>query len=325
MNKLPFPAWHLLDIEKYAKPYPYLDAKRALPIHTSRGCPWRCRFCYNLFVNQRHWRAKTAEKVVEEIKFMVEKFKISGLIIREDNFVTDYSRVRKISQLIKKEGIDITASCNIRATDFKDDILQDLVRCGISVVDVGAESGSQKILNLIQKDLEVEQTVESARKAKKYGLIPVYSFIVGLPTEEKEDVVRTIRVIKELRQINPNSLVINLNIFTPYPGGELYDISKQYGFVEPATLEEWGKYNWNTLNIPWVKDSDFINLINSSGVFALNERAVESVRKKGPVFNLAGWLLQRAAKFRWEKEFWSLPIEFKLFKMFSSTMEKRVS
>ncbi len=325
MNKLPLPAWHLLDAEKYAKPYPYLEAKRSLPVHTSRGCPWRCTFCYNLFVNKRHWRSKTAENVIEEIKFMVDRFKLDGIIMREDNFVTDHSRAIAVSQGMRKEGIDVTWYCNMRATDFKDELMQEMVKGGLSIASVGAESGSQKILDFIQKDLKVEQLMESARKAKQYNITPVYSFIIGLPTEEQSDINLTIRAIKELRDINPNSQIINMNIFTPYPGGDLYEISKKHGFVEPKTLEEWGRYNWNTLNIPWVKNSELINVINSIGVFALNERAVEAVRKKGLIFNVAGWVLQKSAKFRWENEFWSMPIEFKALKVFSKLVEKQAS
>jgi len=313
MDELPLPAWHMINVEDYAKPYNYLDAKRVLPVHASRGCPHSCAFCYNIQVNKRRFRAKNAEKTFEELKYIVDKYHLDGIVFREDNFCTDKKRIKKISELIQAEKMDLHIICSLRADRFKDEeLLSSLLKMGVRTIGMGAESGSPRMLGLIDKNISPNDIILSAEQSKKYGFYTVYSFIIGLPGETTADLRQTLDVIDNIKKTNPNCDVTNINIYTPYPENKLYNLAKSQGFNPPTTLEGWGNFVWDNLNLPWVKDENLIKTINQASIFALNEQALDKVRKRNFIFNLAGYTLHKIEKFRWDHRFWTAPYELRL-------------
>jgi len=314
INELPLPAWHLLDVETYAKKFQYLDADKVLPIHTSRGCPHRCGFCYNTVFNRGKWRGKTPEKTIEEIQFIVDTYNADGVIIREDNFCSNKKRAIEVCNLIKENKFDIKWTSTMRANYFTHELLKPMVESGMSLVNVGAESGSPRMLKFIKKDISVEQTIASAEKSKKYDVLPMYSFVMGFPTETLDEIHMTIDLINKLKATNPRAQVINMNIYTPYPDSELYGLAKEQGFREPKSLDEWGEFTWDISNIPWIENLDIIKIINIVGVWALNDPGVGFVRSKNLLFNAGGFFMQNASKVRWKYKFWRYPLELKLYK-----------
>lgn len=315
MEELPLPAWHLIDVENYIS-HNYLNTNRVLPVHASRGCQFSCAFCYNLTVNKRKFRSKSAEKTFDEIKYLVDKYHVDGIVFREDNFCTDVKRVKRISELVCQEKMDLQMACSLRADRFKDEeLLTSLVKMGVKTIGMGAESGSQRMLELIDKNISTDDILFSAKQSKKYDFLTLYSFIIGIPTETINDIEATLNVIDNIKKINPKCDVTNINIYTPYPKNKLYDLSVSNGFVPPNTLEEWGSFVWDNPNLPWSKDSDIIKTINQVSVFALNEQVIDKIRKRNVAFNLAGYLLHMIEKFRWHNRLWSIPYELRLVRI----------
>lgn len=272
--------------------------------------------CYNITVNKRKFRSKSAEKTFDEIKYLVDKYHLDGLVFREDNFCTDVKRVKKISELVQQEKMDLQIICSLRADRFKDEeLLTSLSKMGVSTIGMGAESGSPRMLKLVDKNISPDDILLSAKQSKKFGFLTVYSFIIGLPTETKDDLNDTLNVIDSIKKINPKCDVTNINIYTPYPKNKLYDLSIANGFVPPQSLEEWGKFVWDNPNLPWSKNSEIVKTINQVSIFALNGQAMDKIRKRNVAFNLAGYLLHMIEKFRWNNRLWSLPYELRLVRM----------
>jgi len=234
INELPMPLWEgLPDLERYFTP---LHGRNAVPLVTSRGCPGRCTFCYTKAMWGYRWAALSPERVVGEMqRVMSLDPRIGGFLIIDDLFAQDPRRVRRICELILERGIDIRWNCEIRADLIDPDLLPLMRRAGCRQVLIGVESGSQRILDLVRKDIKVEDTVRACRLLKENG-IEIYAMMVnGLPTETEEDIQATERLLKEIRPEFTEFLV-----YTPYPGTPLFEEAVERGFQPPATLEEWG-------------------------------------------------------------------------------------
>ena len=121
------------------------------------------------------------------------------------------------------------------------EFLQLMVRAGVKRLSVGVESGAQRILDLIKKDLAVEEIIEANRKLIPYPIVPVFLFMMGLPTETPEEFAQSVRLAIQLTDENPRA-VKTFNIYTPYPGTELYGLAVQLGLKEPQRLGRLGTF-----------------------------------------------------------------------------------
>ncbi len=313
VDGLPDPAWNLVNLKNYQSSG--LSGKNTA-LQVSRGCCHQCTFCYNMEFNKRNWRAMSPEKVLEMVKRVKEKYGVDGIIFWDDNFFVNFDRVKKICQLFIENNLDIKweADCRIDyLARMDDDFLKLLKSAGLSALFLGAESGSQRVLDKIRKDITVEQIIESARIIKKYDFKGWYSFMLGFPGEKPEDVSETIKVMKELKRITPEANT-SIKIFTPYPGTPIFKTSQEYGFIPPDSLVSWADYNIEEVNTPWPKHK-------FSPHFSLCSRFATEYNRfsgffKNPFLKIAGYLMHKIEKFRWDHEFWSFPIELIIIKKF---------
>jgi len=321
LKKMPFLEWRLIDIEQYIKTK--IDGKiyNSMYIHSSRGCPSRCTFCVNTILNRCIWRSMPAERVLDEIEHLLNEYKINNIWFREENFFANKKRVKEICNGIKKRGLDFTWLTTVRADYFNSNYLNDdfvkLLRdTGCIRLSIGSESGSQKILDYIKKDETPENNKQCARLCNKYGIKPVFSFMTGLPTETREDTIKTLKLIKSLKGLAPKCDIIGPQVFRPYPGSEMYDWCKKNGFKEPDNLKDWANPKVltetgfvSTKDLPWIKDPDFTNLISMAIPYAFN-MTVKDALFCGSIQKAA---LCLSAKTRSKLKFWGLPIEKHLF------------
>ena len=128
-----------------------------------------------------------------------------------------------------------------------EEFLQLMVRAGVKRVSVGVESGSQRLLDLIHKDCSIEEVIEANRKLIPFPIVPIFLFMMGLPTETPEEFAQSVRLAVQLTDENPKA-VKTFNIFTPYPGTQIYQLAVQLGLKEPECLEDWARFNFR--NIP---------------------------------------------------------------------------
>lgn len=216
INKIPSPARHLVNLTDY---HPEMEGA-ATTVFTSRGCPYSCGFCCKITGNIVRFR--TAESVVEEIKLLINKYSFRNIIFEDDNFCLNRARVKKICEELRDFGINIRI-CP-RADSVDKELLKILRKAGVSEISYGVESGSQKILNLMNKKLTVDTSREAIESAKEVGMIVKIYLIVGFPGETEETVEETKWFVEETK---PDKWL--LQNFIPYPGTDVWNRPEKYG------------------------------------------------------------------------------------------------
>ena len=222
-------------------------SKKSLSLQTGRGCPHRCTYCYNSIFNNRKWRGINAKKIVTKLKIL-KKFGAMSVDMVDDNFFTNLNRVEKFIILLQKEKLRLKFLTNCRVDYLiRMDLtfLKRLKKVGFNEFFVGIESGSDRVLSNIKKDITVSQILEANRKLGKSGIKAIYSFMAGFPDESLSDVNKTIDLMIQLKKENPNCSLTSLKVYTPFPGTELYTTCIKKGFKPPKTLEGWSKFNYN--------------------------------------------------------------------------------
>lgn len=249
MDKLPDIPYYLIDIKKYLPKYLGVPS---VYVETSRGCPQQCQFCYNIEFNKCRWRAMSAEKALDRIKKALEISGAKGIFFVDDEFFVDLERGRKICQGIIDAGYNIKYGiqgvCLKSILRMDDDYLKLVESSGCRKIMLGVESGSDRVLELVKKDITVAEVLESNKKLAKTAIIPSYYMMAGFPTETKEELKMSINLIFQLLKENPNALISPMHCFTPYPGCTMYDLAIQQGFQPPQKLEEWVNYSTTSMN-----------------------------------------------------------------------------
>ncbi len=195
---------------------------------TSRGCPFHCIFCSSprqlQEIQGKKMRYHSIEWIERELDFLVYEKGIREIYFVDDTFNVKKSRVVEICKLIKRKYPQLIWSCNIEVAITSKDLLIQMQDAGCWSVMIGAESGSQKILDLLKKGITVEQVRDVSNWCYEIGLMGRASFILGHPGETKETLNETIELAKTL--MLP---FINFVFMTPTPGTEMADIATQYG------------------------------------------------------------------------------------------------
>ncbi|MFA6129487.1 MAG: radical SAM protein [Candidatus Omnitrophota bacterium] len=252
MEALPEIPYHFIgDITPYIGVNDETIYKRTLPIQTSRGCPYRCAFCYNTTFNKKKWKAKDSRRVIKEINELVEKYNINGVFLIDDNFFADLKRVKEIFAKIKDMSIVLhNLTCRIDTFFRFDDELIGLMReVGVQSIYLGVESGSPAVLKRLNKDINIEQVLISSDKFRNTSIKPVYSFMIGFPFETENDIRKTFKLIYLLKKRN-KSAVFGLNIFNPYPSNIMKECTGK-GFISPEKTEGWAN-DWRHIKLPWI-------------------------------------------------------------------------
>lgn len=301
-------AWHQIDIEKYIKPEIYLESKlggsRGLAINTSRGCPWRCGYCYNVAFNKRMFRAQLPGRVIDEINEQKARYNLSCIRFSDDHFFSDRTRALEIIR-----NIDIPWTATIRVndlTDGGDSYVREIAASRCALLRCGAESGSQKILDLMQKDITLDQIREAAGLCSKYNIRVAFFFMLGFPTETWDDICKTLDLMDELESMGENITAALPSVFCPFPGAPLLDTAVKNGFHPPETLEEWGTTNdrivRNTGHLPPYVDKRVDRIIDYL-------RLIRVRNFSNPLFSLTSKFFCGLAKWRWRNRFFSIPID----------------
>lgn len=225
--------------------------KKVFTIETSRGCPHRCAFCHNTILGHKY-RTVDTQYVIKTIRFLINKYDIDGITFQEDNFFLDINRVKELVEELRHfEGFGWKA--NSRISYFSRllknaEIMNSIVDSNCRVLQFGIESGSDRILKLINKGISVNEVLEINAMLAKYNLKLRYNFIIGFPTETVNEIENTIKLIERLLLDNPHLEPPFVNIYTPYPGTPIFDLAVKEGFVPPKALEEWADISWNKSN-----------------------------------------------------------------------------
>ena len=235
MNELPFPAWHLMDMEMYfdiGMPHnPFMKSREFLTVMTERGCPEKCYFCSSadFFGNSGRFRPLTAQRAYDMVSYAVDRFDIKELQIEDDTFTLNSKRVVEFCKLIRHLNLRITLPNSIRADAPKNkerrlEMFESMAEAGFAKIGISAEHGDQNFLDkVVGKRLDLEEVVASVDLAHKAGLMVHTNFMMGFPFEAKEQRQKTIDFSKSL---NSNSFSVSLA--APLPGTKMWDICEEH-------------------------------------------------------------------------------------------------
>lgn len=234
LNDLENPDFNLIDIKEYA----------TIWISTSRGCPGDCSFCYS----PKMWRINnvpcvrflSAEKVKEMLTDLIENHKVSEFSIVDDNFTSSKKRCLDICDfLYTKYHGKVIFYPQVRSDFVDEDILKALKKAGCKYIQYGIESGSQRVLDILNKKVSVERQGEAIKLARKLGVFNYDSFMLGIPGETIEDLNLTISFIKKYK---PD--VVTAFFFNPLPKTPIFEKLVEEGKIkEPKTLKEWALWS----------------------------------------------------------------------------------
>lgn len=279
LDAIPRPDYDLLDMSHYFTRAPSTDQLQ-LQVVTSRGCPYDCEFCYNLKFNERRFRYHSAERVISDIDYLVERFEIQALFIEDDYFFGHPGRVEEICDLLIEKGSDllIQVPCRIDYLHRRNpEMIDKLYKAGFKELWIGVESGSEERLKEIMKRNTLDQVREVNRLMSRSDVYVKYGFMAGFPEEARAETLQTVDFMFELLHDNPNAGVAPVAVYTPYPGTTLYDKARMvYGAEFPDSLEGWSHFHFAENNNPFLstQQSRFVSKINTMSRF-FEKRAFE--------------------------------------------------
>lgn len=220
---------------------------RSLGYCASRGCPHNCAFCYNLKFNRRRWRAPSAEFVIADILRLKKEYGITKIHFWDDNFFVDQDRAFKILS-----GIDLYSGIDLRIDYITAEIAQRLVKLKVVFLIFGVESGSDRLLTLMNKGFERESIIKVSKILGELHIDALYSAILSLPTEKKEELDQTVDMLLEIKRYHKEA-TFTVGMYLPYPGTDMYELAKKEGFIPPAKTKDWNELDrWrNIAPIPW--------------------------------------------------------------------------
>jgi radical SAM superfamily enzyme YgiQ (UPF0313 family) len=218
LDSLSFPAWDLVDIDPYRKTWLKHKGYFSLNMATTRGCPFKCNWCAKPIYGNRY-NSRSPQNVVTELKLLKEKFYFDHIWFCDDIFGLKPGWVHEFADLLEKEQLHFKFKIQARADLLlQEDYIKDLARAGCENIWMGAESGSQKILDAMDKGTSVEQIYEATRLLKKLGINPSFFIQFGYPGETKNDIIKTISMINELLPYE-----IGISVSYPLPGTIFYE------------------------------------------------------------------------------------------------------
>jgi radical SAM superfamily enzyme YgiQ (UPF0313 family) len=259
-----FPAFHLIDIEKYRSP------NNIVSYFSSRGCPFGCSFCTTGDFSHSY---RTLDQFDKEMNYLVNEQGFKNVFFQDGTFFISKRRVLKISKKMDDLGSDVKWKAKARANsllEYTPDELSSLYDSGLRSVFFGIESGSQRVLDDMRKKIIPEHALKSVKICADYGFEFYASFMYATPGETTEDLRKTINLIRKIKKINPEAIIQN-SVYIPLPGTPMYDTCLSHGYQPPGTMDGWSKRDIssnfeNRDDINWVEPlelKEYIHIYNS--------------------------------------------------------------
>ncbi|MBN1939645.1 MAG: radical SAM protein [Candidatus Aminicenantes bacterium] len=233
------PAWPCLETAPYfSKAGLAPPGGRIASILTSRGCPGRCAFCSNTTVNRGTFRALSVRAVLDQVRELRKSHGICGLNILDDQFFGDLARAGEIARNL---GLPWKSSARVYdIVRWGDDVLAELGASGCSEFRIGAESGSQRLLERLRMDITREDIVRAAERCGRHGIRARFSFMIGLPGETEADRRMTYDLMDRLEDMGGLIAVDGPFVYFPWPGTSLYREALRLGYKPPSRTRDWG-------------------------------------------------------------------------------------
>ncbi len=300
--------------------------KHTAAYHSSFGCPFTCSFCAVVPIYNARWKGRAAKLVYEDVKLLIDRYGADAVEFHDNNFFVSEKRTVEFSKLIEPHGIAWWGEGRIDTIDkYKDESLEAMQRAGCKMIFFGAESGNDELLKKMDKGgtQTAAQMKKFAGRMRKFGIIPEYSFVLGFPGKNSQEVQyqidRDIDFIKEIKEINPEAEII-VYVYSPVPteGSELYEAVKSAGFTFPEKLEDWLDPSWESFDLrknpltPWLTPAMVDRIKGFETVLNGYYPTVSDFKLTRLQRNVMRWL----SSFRYRTNFFSHPYELKLLQKF---------
>lgn len=247
--------YSLIEVERYFA----LKGTRQLDYISSQGCRFRCAFCADPAVFERGWTGLTPDRIATEVAALHLRYRFDDLAFQDETFFTSASRIDALAEEFLHRGLPITWTATLRADQacrMSDALFAKAVRSGLRRVMVGVESGSQEMLDRLQKDMKLEQVRTAAEMCTRHHVGAIFNFIVGFPGESEQSMQATLALAKELRRANPD-FETPIFYYRPYPGNRMAEESAERGYVFPRGLEEWAAFDYVSGRGPWISNEQW--------------------------------------------------------------------
>jgi len=315
-DTLPHPPYHLVNLEPYI--HQYFSEKRVIEVESSRGCPHHCGFCYNLPYNKRTWRPLSPDRVVDRLALLMDRYGLTAFHFLDDAFFIDRGRADGIMRRLIDLKLELRLGFQGIRVDtlarISDAELDRLYQAGGRFLQFGVESGSPRILEMINKRIKVDEVITLNRRLAKYpDLIPYYNFMCGFPTETKEDLFQTTTLAWTLLKENRKALISPFHHFKPYPGTPLADLILKDRYDYPKTLEEWGCFDWTEAQTQ-TQDPGAARLFKRVELASILADGKMEAQSDSPAFTALAKMYRPVARFRLSNNFYSMMPEAMLFR-----------
>lgn len=308
INNLPPPAYHLVDVDAYAR----IRGKREMGYASSVGCPYACNYCTDQVFYNRRFNAYRAERVVRELTDLVQRYRLEEVAFLDSNFLVDVKRAVDIARGLVDSRVKfrwtVQASTDLLCR-MTDDEVRMLAESGLRHMGFGTESASQEVLALMNKKHQrIRDMFETARKTEQAGMRVTFNVILAYPGEAEQDRLQTFRIMSDIARQHAN-VSFSPNVFTPYPGIPIWPQLKAMGVREPQSLEEWSELPLGKNVLPWLQGEELRRLRRMLEFFLLNNQ-IRNATSGAP------WLSRGARRtlgipLRWRlrKSYFALPWE----------------
>lgn len=217
LDELPWPDRKAIDLTKYIKVWKENHGHSTVSVSTQRGCPYTCKWCSTAVYGQSY-RRRPAKDVVDELRWIKQTYNPDNIWFVDDVFTVSHKWLKEFCDLMIESKLGLEFECITRAERLNEDVLQQLKDAGCFRIWIGAESGSQRIIDAMDRRVNVHTVREMMRKTRQYGIEAGTFIMVGYPGEEESDIDET---INHLTEANPDHFTITLSY--PIKGTDLYN------------------------------------------------------------------------------------------------------
>jgi len=244
--------YSLVDVNNYLY-YPSF-AKKSIVYFASHGCPYNCHFCAMATFFKQRWIPQSIDVIINDLKYFKEKAGIDSVFFQDDNFFTNKEFCIRLSQAFIEAELDLQWETWTHAGGFlkmfNDDEVALFYKAGCRQIISGSESGSQKVLDMVNKKLKVNDNLEFVKLLKKHQITPFFSIMLCFPDNTERELDATFEMIRKAKLID-ETLKIYFSFYTPYPGTKMYSLAADHGFKMPDSLAGWAAHTFDDFHAPW--------------------------------------------------------------------------
>jgi len=285
LDVIPPPAWDLVDLEKHFEKR-FLKIRsmnthqkndRTIQIVTSRGCPYRCSYCHNIF--GKKVRKHSVKRVIEEMEFLKNTYGIQELEFIDDIFNVDIPRAKEIFREVidRKLNMNFSFPNGLRSDSFDEELMDLMKKAGVYRIIFAIEAGSDRIQKLMRKNLNVEKAMANIKMADQKGFYIGGFFMIGFPTETYDEVMATINFALKSKLHTASFFLL-----TPFPGTDFWNQAIEAGMKLPKSQLHYHQISVNLSKVPSAQLEKM--RLRALMKFYLNPRRIFSFATRTPNF-----------------------------------------